>query len=137
MTFSQESLYGIAVMTALAGRDRSQPVPLQTLASACDIPRTFLAKILQKLARGGVVASSRGRQRGYSLAAEPATITVKDVLEITEGADLSRRCFFTSRPCKADMGRCPLHELGESLRADLVSRLAALTIADLVASCGA
>jgi Rrf2 family protein len=133
MRFSQESFYGIAVLTALAERDRGRPVPLEDLAEACDIPRTFLAKILQKLVRGGVVVSSRGRQRGYALAEDPETITLKDVLEITEGADLFRRCFFSSRPCKADPLRCPLHQLGESLRAEVVARLSALTIAALAA----
>lgn len=133
MRFSQETFYGIAVMTALAERDRRHPVPLGDLAAACDIPRTFLAKILQKLVRGGVVVSSRGRQRGYALAADPGAITLKTLLEVIEGADLFRRCFFSSRPCEGGGLRCPLHSLGETLRDEVVARLSELTITDLVA----
>lgn len=133
MRFSQETFYGITVMTALAVRDRNRPAPLCDLAAACDIPRTFLAKILQKLVRGGVVVSSRGRQRGYALAADPGAITLKTVLEVIEGADLFHRCFFSSRRCEGGGVQCPLHGLGETLRGEVVARLNDLTIAGLVA----
>lgn len=54
MKFSQESFYGIEVMSALAQRDPAQPVLLQELAGSRGLPRNFLAKILQKLVRGGL-----------------------------------------------------------------------------------
>lgn len=130
MKFSQESFYGIEVMSALAQRDPAQPVLLQELAGSRGLPRNFLAKILQKLVRGGLVTSHRGRQRGYALAVAPEQITVKEILLITEGPELFGHCFFRARRCLGKSA-CPLHTVALSARTELEARLRALTLAEL------
>lgn len=129
MKFSQESFYGFAVMVALARRESARPALVDEIAGSQDLPRSFVAKILQKLVRGGLVASSRGRQRGYSLAVPPAQITASDILEITEGADFLGRCMFRKQ-CAGEAA-CFLHRLGCSIRADLDARLKGVSLADL------
>jgi len=54
MRLSQESLYGIAVMVALARHESACPAGTEEIASARSLPRSFVAKILQKLVRGGL-----------------------------------------------------------------------------------
>ncbi len=129
MKFSQESFYGFAVMVALARHEPARPAGIEEIASAQDLPRSFVAKILQKLVRGGLVASSRGRQRGYSLAVPPDQITARDILEVTEGSDFLRRCMFRKQ-CSGEAA-CFLHGLGLGIRADLSARLQGITLADL------
>jgi Rrf2 family protein len=129
MRFSQESFYGVAVMVALARHAPTRPAGVEEIASAQDLPRSFVAKILQKLVRGGLVISSRGRQRGYALALPSERITARDILEITEGTDFLRRCMFRKR-CPGEAA-CFLHGLGLGLRADLSARLQAATLADM------
>ncbi len=129
MRFSQESFYGLAVMIALARHEPGRPAGVEEIASVQDLPRSFVAKILQKLVRGGLVVSSRGRQRGYTLALPPERITARDVLEVTEGTDFLRRCMFRKQ-CTGESA-CFLHGLGLSIRADLDARLKGLTLADL------
>ena len=127
--FSQESFYGMAVMVALARHEPARPAGIEEIASAQDLPRSFVAKILQKLVRGGLVTSSRGRQRGYTLAVPAERITVRDILEVTEGADFFHRCMFRRR-C-GDEPTCFLHGIGAATRADLEARLKSLILADL------
>ena len=127
--FSQESLYGMAVMVALARHEPARPAGIEEIASAQDFPRSFVAKIIQKLVRGGLVLSSRGRQRGYTLAAPPERITARDILEVTEGAEFFHHCLFRRR-CGNEPA-CFLHGVGLAIRYDLESRLGSLTLADL------
>lgn len=127
--FSQESFYGVAVMVALACHEPERPAGIEEIASVRDLPRSFVAKILQKLVRGGLVLSSRGRQRGYTLAAPPERITARDILEVTEGAEFFHHCLFRRR-C-GNEPTCFLHGVGLAIRADLQSRLESLTLADL------
>jgi Rrf2 family protein len=132
MKLSQESLYGMEVMVALATSDAGRPLGARELAGVRDFPANFLAKILQKLVRGGLVVSSRGRRRGYSLSLPPGRISVRDILTVTEGPDCFRRCMFRPGPC-SDEAPCILHALGVQAREDLEERLAALTLTDLAA----
>lgn len=130
MKLSQESLYGIDVMVALAQRGPGRPVRLEEIARSRRLPQNFIAKILQKFARSGLVVSSRGRRRGYMLSTSPDLITVKEVLEVIEGSDRFRRCLFWPRRC-GEESPCLLHDVGGGLRAELERRLAALTVADV------
>ena len=132
MRFSQESYYGMQVMVALARLGSDRPVGLHELASAGSLPQNFLAKILQKLARGGLVVSSRGRRRGYALTAPPGQITLREVLEVTEGPERFRGCLFWPRRCD-EKSPCPLHDVGVATRAGLEEWLTKLTVADIAA----
>jgi Rrf2 family protein len=131
MRFSQESFYGVDVMVALAHRDPGQPVPVAELAGSRGLPRDFLAKILQKLVRGGLVVSSRGRRRGYALAIPADRITLKEILEVTEGSECFRRCLFWPRRCREESPCLLHHEVAVAAKAELEARLKTLTLADL------
>lgn len=130
MKFSQESYYGIDVMIALAQLDPAQPARIEEIVGSRRLPQNFLAKILQKLAKSGLVVSSRGRRRGYALAVPPDQITLKDILEVTEGADHFSRCLFWPRRC-GEESPCRLHEVGAVIRSELEGRLKAITLAGL------
>jgi Rrf2 family protein len=130
MKFSQESFYGIAVMVALARHDPDRPAGIEEISGGQDLPRSFVAKILQKLVRGGLVGSFRGRQRGYTLALPAEQITARQVLEVTEGPEFFHHCMFGRRPCGGRIA-CFLHDIGTAIRADLDARLTSVTLADL------
>ncbi len=132
MRFSQESYYGMQVMVELARHGSDRPVGLHELATAGSLPQNFLAKILQKLARGGLVVSSRGHQRGYALTAPPGQITLRKLLEVTEGPERFHGCLFWPRRCNEE-SPCLLHDVGAAIRAGLEEQLQTLTLADIAA----
>ena len=92
------------------------------IAKASGVPKTFLAKIFQKLNRGGIVTSSRGAVRGYALLRRPKDIKVREVLLAVEGADLFERCIFWSDRC-ADSDPCPMHFRWKKLRERVIEDL--------------
>ena len=109
MKFSRESRYALVGLRHLASKPYGTIIGPSTLAAEADLPAPFMAKIFHKLARDGILASHRGRVRGYSLARQAEEITISQVLVAIEGADLYSRCIFVSDTCD-DSNPCPLHD---------------------------
>ena len=60
---------------------------VRALAFACGEPAPFLGKVLQKLARAGLLRSRRGRTGGFVLGRPASEVTLADVVLAVEGAD--------------------------------------------------
>ena len=74
-------------------------------SSAADIAEVYrmstplMAKVLQKLAKGGLVAARHGSSGGYTLARQASEITALDVIKAIDGP-----LFITS--CVTSRGQC-------------------------------
>jgi Rrf2 family transcriptional regulator, cysteine metabolism repressor len=60
-------------------------ISAREIATQYHIPAELLAKVLQKLARKGLLVSQHGMNGGYVLARDPARISIVDVVEALEG----------------------------------------------------
>ena len=69
------------------------------IAKAQGVPREYLAKIVQSLAKAGIVRTQRGVGGGISLARPPEEISLNDVLEAIEGPLTINRCFSHPDEC--------------------------------------
>ncbi len=85
MKFSRRSEYGLAAVLYLASQPSGKLSLRDEIAKRCGIPRTFLAQILARLRKRGILGSVRGKKGGYYLRAEPARLSLADVLEALEG----------------------------------------------------
>jgi Rrf2 family protein len=131
MKLGRESAYAIEGLLVLASKPSGTPMLLRDIAAARRVPQSFLAKIFQKLTRGGVVVSSRGAIRGYALARRPRGITVKEILSAIEGPSLFSRCLLWSDRC-ADSNPCPMHFRWKRVREQVIKELMeGTTLADL------
>jgi Rrf2 family protein len=63
----------------------NKPLGSDQLAKDLNIPKSFLAKILQNLAKGDILISHRGAQGGYTLKHEPKNISLYDIIYAAEG----------------------------------------------------
>lgn len=81
---SKKSDYGLIALKHLA-QHAEVSVSAREIASQYHIPAELLAKVLQKLARKGLLASQQGMNGGYVLARDPALISIVDVVEALEG----------------------------------------------------
>ncbi len=132
MKLGRESAYGIEGLLALAKKPPGTVMLLTDIAAARGVPKSFLAKIFQKLTRHGVVRSLRGSIRGYALARRPKEIKVKEILLAIEGPDFFERCIFWSDRC-ADTNPCPLHDAWKQVKQQLVGGvMERTTLADLM-----
>jgi Rrf2 family iron-sulfur cluster assembly transcriptional regulator len=132
MKLSRESEDGLAGVLYLARQPAGTILQVGAVAEGCGVARPFLAKIFVRLARGGVLRSFRGRERGYRLARPPEEISVKEVVQAIEGPEIFQRCIFWSNAC-SETNPCVLHPLWRTVRPLVADLLARTTIADLAA----
>lgn len=131
MRLTKESEYALLGLAVLASKDQGEETSLAAIAESQRVPRDFLAKIFQKLARHGLLAAGRGRGRGYALARRPRDISIRDVLEAVEDPDKLQECVLWQEHC-ADEDPCPLHERLKEVRPVILSLLEEVSLADYV-----
>jgi Rrf2 family transcriptional regulator, nitric oxide-sensitive transcriptional repressor len=88
---TQFSDYSLRLALYLA-MHRDRVVSVQEVSAAYGISAHHLVKVVQRLAQGGVLASSRGRGGGVRLARDPQDINIGALVRLTERFDLLE-CF--------------------------------------------
>jgi len=83
MLMTRASEYALLSLIILAKAPR--PLDVDSLSRELDISKSFLAKILQALARKGILKSFKGVNGGFELARPSCDITMLEVMEAAEG----------------------------------------------------
>jgi len=130
MHLTREADYAVRVLVDLAGRPRGEVVRTEDLTLATGIPRAYLAKIIQALARANLVRTRQGHGGGVSLGKEPAGITLRRMVEAVEGPIHLNRCLVHAGECPRD-AFCAAHPVWARIQAMLIRELEAVTARDL------
>jgi len=85
MRISKRCQYALKAVFELSVRDSDQPVKIQEIAGAQNIPPRFLEVILNQLRHAGFVESQRGSEGGYMLARAAEELTVGEVVQCIQG----------------------------------------------------
>ena len=131
MLISRKTDYAVRCVMFLAGRPGELSSTSQ-IAAYIDVTDVFVAKILQTLARCGVIESVRGTHGGYRLAHAPGGITLLDVVEAIQGPVQLNECVVEGRGCALDQS-CPVHSIWVDVRRDLEAQLRSKTFDQLAA----
>ena len=99
LKLSKKADYGLIALKHLAMHGREGAASASDIAEAYGISITLMAKVLQKLARNGLVAARHGSSGGYTLAREASQITALDAITAIDGP-----LFITS--CVTHRGEC-------------------------------
>lgn len=136
MKITQEADYALRMMCLLTKQTAAGncPVGAATLAEGVAVPTRFGLKILHKLSASELVKTSRGATGGYSLNVDPATITVRRVIEAIDGPIEINRCLSDTHACLNNPNKdcCRLHHVFEALNGQITERLDRLTVAMVV-----
>jgi Rrf2 family protein len=122
--------YALQALVHLARRADEGPVPLREVAEEEGIPNSFLAKVMQQLARMKMLRSSKGPGGGFAFRRSPGEITVRDVIEAVDGLDAMESCVMHSEPCD-ESNTCPLHEGWATVQDRINLLIESTTLADL------
>jgi Rrf2 family protein len=95
------------------------------------IPKSFLAKLLQRLVRSHLLLSSRGVNGGFQLAQKPSEITLLSIMEAVQGPAGINVCAIDSRRCRMS-ATCAVHPVWVEIRKEVERRLKRETIAKLI-----
>lgn len=130
---SRAAQYAVRTLVHLALEHDAAASPVREIAEAEGIPPHFLAKLVGKLARAGLVDAFKGPGGGIRLAKPPTRIKLMQVIEAVDGPAFLSACFLGLRSC-SDEQPCAMHENWKTLRTRLAADLDRITIAELAAS---
>ncbi len=117
------------LMTAPKGTFRSA----REIAARHNIPPALMAKLLQRLARNGLVASHHGIKGGYRIARPASRITVREIIEALEGPVGADPCRHASiEDCRRSEG-CDGRRPGREVQRQVAEFLERTTLRDLAA----
>lgn len=106
-------------MIYLAENENQGLIMVSAIAEAHDIPKHFLAKLVQTLTRHHLIKSFRGRKGGIKLARPASEITMLQVVNAIEGIPADdEMCIIGLDVCSEEVA-CPLHDQWQHIR-DLV-----------------
>ena len=119
-----------ALRTLLYLAHTGRPAPVDAIAGAFSISRDHLVKVVQTLTHAGYVRTRAGRGGGVSLARDPATMRVSDVVADVEGRQQVLDCVLQPKTCVLEPG-CGLRRLLMQAEDAFFEILAGATIAEL------
>jgi len=103
---------------------------IDEIAREMGIPKSFLAKILQKLTKTGLVKSFRGVQGGFQLAKKRGQISLLDVIAAIQGSPAMNRCAMDRKTCQLS-SVCTVHPVWLELRKKVEQHLRKITFEKL------
>lgn len=130
--FSKACEYGIRAVIYIADQsEQGRRVNQKDIAKAIGSPEAFTAKILQQLARNGIVDSAKGPNGGFIIDRKKRkTITLSELVMAIDGKDLFVSCALGLRDCNAAKP-CPLHGKFVKIRNGLKEMMDATTLNEL------
>jgi Rrf2 family protein len=133
MQLTRAADYAVRVMVELSAMTPAARASLAELADQVQVPAAFLSKVLQQLAKGGLVTSRRGKGGGFELARGMASISLLDVLQAMDSEPTLNICL-TANGCDRSPA-CAAHavwleaqeRMREVLAAASIERLGRIT----------
>lgn len=129
MEISRTTDYAVRAVLHLAAAPGR--VTAGQIAREQGIPRTYVPKVLQALARAGIVAGSPGRGGGVKLCRAPESLSVLDVVQAMEGPVTLNRCLLRPGECPRDTA-CSVHRMWARAQEGLLKTLGETTVASLL-----
>lgn len=129
--FSKSCKYAIRAILYLAVKAREgQKVGVQEIAEELEVPKHFLAKILQQLSRNHLIASIKGPNGGFYLSEENREANLIKVVECIDGPEIFSSCLLGLPVCSSE-NPCPLHVQAFAYREGLLYQIKHQTIEEL------
>jgi len=132
MLITRASEYAILSLIVLS--KASAPLDSETLSRELAISKSFLAKILQALAKNNILKSYKGVNGGFVLERNPQEISMLLIMSCVEGkAPAVFDCASSQSDCPSDKASiCSIWPFLNKLQGKIDSFLDELTLADIL-----
>jgi Rrf2 family protein len=122
--------YALRAVACLAS-DPDQAIAADQLAERTKVPRRYLHKVLQSLAKAELVQSRSGPGGGYVLACSPERTTILDVVNAVAPIERIRHC---PLGLTSHTSLCPLHKELDRAYAATEAAFSRVTLSELLRS---
>ena len=133
LRLSKKTDYALLALQHLAREGTSGVASTRAISGRFDIPLELLAKILQQLARTGLIAAHKGMHGGYHLARSAGAISIADVVQAIDGPMRLTACSPRDEDCD-QFAVCTVRDPLWRVRERILSVLETVTVADLTES---
>ena len=132
MLFTKSTAYALQALIELSKFEK--PVDVNKIAELTDLPKPFLAKLLQNLSKHGFIKSYKGIHGGFVIAKKPEEIKIVDVFKVLEDKDsLVFYCSSDKNDCSRDRSDiCSLWPFFAKIENEISKILEKYTLADVI-----
>jgi FeS assembly SUF system regulator len=131
LRLSKKADYALMAMKHLARKpDAAASTSAREIAEQYDIPIELMAKVLQRLARRGLLTSHQGTRGGYTLAKPTPAISVADIIQAIDGPLTVTACSTEDEQCEQFM-KCNVRDPLWKIKDRIVSALAECSLAEI------
>ena len=130
LRLSKKADYALMAMKHLAMRTDAASASAREIAEQYDIPLELMAKVLQRLARRGLVISLQGTRGGYRLGRETSKISVADIIEAIEGPLRVTACSTEAENC-GQYSKCSVRDPLWRIKDRIVAALADCSLKEI------
>lgn len=132
INISEAANLGMHTMVVVAAR-AGDTVSVRDAAAQLGVSGHHLAKVLQRLAKAGLLLSTRGPAGGFRLRRPPEKVRLLDIYEAIEGRLTSRDCLLGRAKCS---GTCIFGDFLHTANQEFKQKLASVSLADAAAVFG-
>ena len=133
MKLTTRSEYALLALIYLARHETEGFIPVDTIAQAQSIPPKFLEQLMLALKRAHILHSAKGQHGGYTLAKDPAQITLAEVVRLLDGAlaptESVSENFYEPTPIEKEQS---LVRVFKDIRNYISAKLEQTTLADVI-----
>lgn len=121
--FSKSCKYAIrAVLYLAVNSNEEKKLGVKEISEELDVPKHFLAKILQQLSKHGLISSTKGPSGGFYLSESDLHKPLRLVVESIDGPEVFHSCILGLPVCSSE-NPCPLHTTAFAYRQGLLQLL--------------
>ena len=132
MLITRASEYAFLALVIIAKEDK--PIDTDKLSVRLTLSRSFLAKILQSLAKNGILHSYKGSHGGFALAKKPTEISISQIIQAAEKKDATVfECSHDESHCTNNRGAfCQIWPFLNSLQHKIDNIIDNITLQDII-----
>jgi Rrf2 family protein len=132
LRLSKKADYALMAMKHLAMRSDAASASAREIAEQYDIPIELMAKVLQRLARRGLLTSHQGTRGGYRLSRPSTNISVADIIQAIDGPVTVTACSTDDEKCD-QYAKCSVRDPLWRIKDRILSALATCSLQEVAA----
>lgn len=128
---SNSSKYALKAVIYLAlHTDKNNKMMARDISERINVPKAYIAKLLQGLAKRKIITSVKGPKGGFYSNPSNKNKTLIEVIEVIDGKKKLESCILGLEDCN-EQKPCPIHNLISPSRLQMIHLLESITVNDL------
>ena len=128
---SKKSDYGLMAINYIASHEAEGIASTKRIAEEYSIPVELLAKILQRLAKRGLIIGQNGPKGGYILSRGLSKISIGEVVQALEGPIGIVSCYHEESNTCQQISKCTVRSPMKKIQENIIQYLNGITLDEM------